>query len=495
MDPLSTSAISTSPAASANGTPVPVPSASPPHHTPPGFRLGMAHLLTNPRATGALSIPAHHFVTHGVVVGMTGSGKTGFVTVIAEEALRAKVPIIVLDVKGDLPNLLLAFPSFDASAFVPFADSIRTPGDDRSAEDLAAALALERQTGLLASGIDAADLAAYHDAIAVRVITPGATLGEPLHLLSSLERRSPRWDVDPEAARMELMASVSLLLRLVGIESEPAKSREHVLLSAFAERRLVAHEPADLGRLIEDLEAPPVERIGAMSVDDYLSKHARRELAASLNSLLASPALASWRTGTTLDVAEWVRPVDGRTPAVIVSVAHLDDAERTVVLGVVLEAIHAWVRAQPGSKSLRAMVLFDEVYGFLPPHPANPPTKRPIVALMKQARAFGVGVVLATQNPMDLDYRALSNAGVWCIGRLQTDADRARVVEGMTGATARGKGEAAALAETIKQQPPRVFVVRDASDGGALFSLRPRQTMSFMRGPMTRAELKAARGG
>ena len=265
-----------------------------------------------------------------------------------------------------------------------------------------------------------------------------------------------------------------------------------MLLCALAERRLLAGDSAEIANLIADLEEPPIARIGAMDVDEYIGPHERHALAASMNSLLASPALASWRRGATLDVDDWFTPKNGRTPAIIVSVAHLDETERTLVLGVLLEEIVAWVRSLSGTSRLRALVLFDEAYGFLPPHPANPPTKRPIVALLKQARAFGVGVVLATQNPMDLDYRALSNAGVWCIGRLQTDADRVRVVEGLTGVKVKGKGDGAALAGVIKTLPARTFLVRDAHDGGSLVMLTPRQTMSFLRGPMTRGEIAGA---
>jgi hypothetical protein len=227
-------------------------------------------------------------------------------------------------------------------------------------------------------------------------------------MLSSLERRSARWDSDPEAARAALSAAVSLVLRLLGREPDPAKSREHVLLSVLAERRLVAGQVAELGALMADVLSPPIERIGALSVDTFMKKTERRALAAALNTLLASPTFANWRQGASLDVSEWVARRQGRTPIVVVSVAHLDDEERALVLGVLLEEVLSWVRTLPGSQRLRALVVFDEVYGHLPPHPANPPTKRPLVALMKQARGFGVGVIVATQNPMDLDYRALS---------------------------------------------------------------------------------------
>ena len=225
-----------------------------------------------------------------------------------------------------------------------------------------------------------------------------------------------------------------------------------------------------------------------------MKKTERRSLAAALNTLLASPSLASWRQGVDLDVAAWVAPKAGRTPIVVVSVAHLDDEERALVLGVLLEEVLSWVRTLRGSQRLRALLVFDEVYGFLPPHPANPPTKRPLVALMKQARAFGVGVVVATQNPMDLDYRALSNAGLWCLGRLQTDADRARLLDGL--AAARGSETAALedLATTLGRLAPRWFVVRNARVSSPPILMQPRHALSLMRGPMTRTEIQRARG-
>jgi hypothetical protein len=266
-----------------------------------------------------------------------------------------------------------------------------------------------------------------------------------------------------------------------------------VLLSLLAERRFRNGQGADLNALLHDLAEPPIDQVGALELNDFLSKADRKSLAALLNTLLASPTFAGWREGATLDVGEWLTQRDGRTPAVIVSVAHLEDEERALVLGVLLEEVLAWVRSLPGSQRLRALVVFDEVYGFLPPHPANPPTKRPLVALMKQARAFGVGVIVATQNPMDLDYRALSNAGVWCVGRLQTDADRARVMDGLAASIGADRAATTALARTVQRLAPRWFVIRDAHVNNGIALLQPRWAMSLLRGPMTRTELKRAR--
>jgi hypothetical protein len=459
----------------------------------PELYLGASRPLDGSGEPTEARLPAHHLVTHGVIVGMTGSGKTGLLTVMVEEALRSRVPVLMIDVKGDLPNLLLNFPTFAAAAVEPWVEA--HPDDSWSTAEVAAALAEERRQGLGAWQLGEGELRDLAARSAIRVLTPGSSAGEPLHVLSSLERRSARWNSDPEGARAALSAAISLLLRLLGRDPDPARSREHVLLSVLAERRLVASEPSDIAALIADLAKPPLDSIGALPVNEFLSKQDRKELAAALNTLLASPTFASWRQGATLDPAEWLAPVgaEGRTPAVIVSVAHLDDDERALVLGVLLEEVLSWVRSLSGSRRLRALIVFDEVYGFLPPHPANPPTKRPLVALMKQARAFGVGILVATQNPMDLDYRALSNAGLWCIGRLQTDADRARVIEGLSASSAAaGDATAATLSDITRRLAPRWFLMRDVHSGKGTVLLQPRWAMSFLKGPMTGTEIRRA---
>jgi len=460
---------------------------------PPTLYLGARRPIDGKGEAEPLRLPAHHLTTHAVVVGMTGSGKTGLLTVLVEEALGAGIPVLMLDVKGDLPNLLLTFPDFSPHHLEPWLEA--PAGSTSAVPDLAAAIARERQTGLASWGIREPELAKFHARTAVRLITPGSSAGESLHVLSSLERPHSNWANDPEGARASLSAAVSLVLRLLDRDPDPAKSREHVLLSVLAECRQREGLPSDLVALLEDVVAPPVDRIGALSVDRFFPRRRRTEFAASLNALLASPSFATWRQGAPLDVKSWLTPSGGRTPAVIVSVAHLDDDERSLILGVLLEEVLTYVRAQPGSKTLRALLVFDEVYGFLPPHPASPPTKRPLVALMKQARAFGVGLVLATQNPMDLDYRALSNAGLWCVGRLQTDADRERVLEGLAQSDGGHAGtDFDELGEITKCLAPRWFVMRDVRAACGVSLVQPRWAMSYLRGPMTGAEMRRARG-
>jgi hypothetical protein len=454
--------------------------------------LGASRSLDGGREAEALRLPPHHLTTHGVVVGMTGSGKTGLLMVMVEEALGAGIPVLMIDVKSDLPNLLLSFPDFSPGTLEPWVEP--HPGDARTRPELARAVALERQQGLAAWGLGEREVGGFRDKTNFRVITPGSSAGESMHVLSSLERPATDWKADPEGARASLSAAVSLVLRLLDRDPDPAKSREHVLLSVLAERRLRAGEPSDLGALLGDVLSPPITEIGALPVDRFFPKRQRAEFAAALNALLASPSFASWREGAPLDVGGWLTPNDGRTPGVILSVAHLDDDERALVLGVVLEGVLTWIRGLPGSKRLRALIVFDEVYGFLPPYPANPPTKGPLVSLMKQARAFGVGVVVATQNPMDLDYRALGNAGLWCVGRLQTDADRARVIEGLATSVAGAAGATAEeLSEITKCLAPRWFVMRDVHARQGTVLMQPRWAMSYMRGPMTGGEIRRAR--
>ncbi|MBL8679405.1 MAG: ATP-binding protein [Myxococcales bacterium] len=442
----------------------------------------------------ALDLAPSNLVTHAVVTGMTGSGKTGLLFVLVEEVLRRDVPVLMVDIKGDLANLLLTFDLGDRASIERWhaGESALSPdGRDPIADACEA-----RDLGLAQAGITNDDIAAFRDRIRVRVLTPGSNAGEPVHLLSSLEQRSPLWDGAPsdiEVARNALASAVSLVLRLLGRDADPASSREHVLLCVFAERRLRAGQSADLASLIADLDAPPVTEVGAMKIDRFFSKKERNTLAAALNALIASPSFASWREGVALDVRQWfTRERDGRTPAVIVSVAHLDESERGLVLGLLFDELRAYVLSLPGANTLRALLVVDEVYGMLPPHPANPPTKRPLIALMKQSRAFGVGLVLATQNPMDVDYRALSNAGLWCIGRLLTDADRERVVDGLASADG-GVGDGASkksVHDVLKRLGKRWFLVRNVHDATRGLSVaQPRHTISWLRGPLTRSEL------
>jgi hypothetical protein len=435
---------------------------------------------------GRLRFPIDRLCTHGVVVGMTGSGKTGLLLVMIEEAVRNGVPVVVLDIKGDLANLALGCDGPESIAGYL--------SDHRASERESASIALHerRMTALELWGLSSRDALALDRSLALRLFTPGSDAGESLHLLSALELPNARWETHPIEARESLAAAISMVLRVLDRDDDPARSREHVLLSVLAERHLRAGRGATLDLLMADLREPPIETVGALALDEFVSVNERATLAAALNALFASPTFAAWRTGAPLDVGQWLAPrEDGRTPVALVSVAHLDEAPRMHVLAMVLEEALSWTRAQPGTDKLRALFVVDEVFGLVPPRPAEPPTRKPIVSLMKQGRAFGVGLVLATQNPMDLDYRTLSNAGLWAIGRLQTDADRARVIEAMTGAKQpRSRKQASPLGDTVKDLQSRWFLWHDARESTGPALARVRDTLSWLRGPMTPDDLR-----
>ena len=339
------------------------------------FRLGRARarspekaLATGKDASGNVAapaagsapeynLPAHHLVTHAVCVGMTGSGKTGLCIGLVEEALRSRVPVLLIDVKGDLANLALTFDALDGPSFLPWVDVDAARREGKTPEAVAESLATRWREGLLEWGLGPSDVRALREQSALRIITPGTTAGEPLHVLSPLEQKSDLWDQDEEAAREALSAAISLLLRMVQREADPARGREHVLLSHLSERRLRAGESAGLPELLGDLQEPPIDRVGALSVDEFLPPRERAELAKDLNALIASPTFATWQKGAPLDVGAWMTgvPGDPRTPATILSVAHLEDEERMLVLSLVLEQALAWVRGEPCWAGCRRM--------------------------------------------------------------------------------------------------------------------------------------------
>lgn len=455
--------------------------------------IGSSYPFGTMDAPARYTLPTHHLTTHGIVVGASGTGKTGGLIVMLEEAVRSNIPLLVIDVKGDMTNLGLVFDDFKGASFEPWVQ--QPPGETRSVAALAEALAAERKKMLESWGLGLAEVAQFTERVDIRVITPGHTAGEPLHVLSALEQPNGSWHTDREGTRASISAAISLLLRLVGRDPDAARSRDHALLSVLVERRMERNMPCDIGSLLQDIVEPPILIVGSLPLDSYITAKARGDLAASLNTLLVSPTFVNWRQGAALRIGEWMKPAsqraDGKTPLVIVSVAHLDDDDRALVLSVLLEEFLSWVRSLPGTQELRAMLVFDEVYGYLPPHPAKPPTKQPLMLLLKQARAYGVGVVLATQNPMDLEYRALSNASLWYVGRLQTDADRARVVEAMSQSG--GAKSAANLSHWVKKLENRWFLVRNLRATQDLVLLQPRWAMSYLRGPLTPAEIRMVR--
>jgi len=436
---------------------------------------------------------AKDLTTHAVIVGMTGSGKTGLGIGLIEEALIDGVPVLAIDPKGDLGNLLLTFPDLAASDFRPWIDEGAATRAGETPDAHAASQAALWRKGLLDWGQTPERIAKLASAAERVLYTPGSTAGVPLSILRALDAPAPAIVEDGEILRERVQSSVSGLLGLVGLsdkDADPIQSREHILLSNLVERAWREGRNLDLATLIREIQKPPLERVGVFELETFFPAADRSALAMRLNNLLASPGFAAWLEGEPLDVARMLRAADGRARLSVISIAHLSDAERMFVVTLVLGQLVAWMRTQSGSQSLRALLYMDEVFGFFPPT-ANPPSKTPMLTLLKQARAFGLGCVLSTQNPVDLDYKGLSNCGTWFLGRLQTERDKARVLDGLEGVATSGRpGFArASLERTLSGLDKRVFLMNDVHEDAPVL-LRTRWTLSYLAGPLSRAQIK-----
>ncbi|MFN7916135.1 MAG: hypothetical protein U0Q55_12420 [Vicinamibacterales bacterium] len=429
-------------------------------------------------------------VTHALCVGMTGSGKTGLGVAVIEEAAIDAVPVIVIDPKGDLTNLALTFPALAPQDFEPWIneDDARRAGKD--VPTFAAEQSERWKKGLAEWGEDGARIQRLKDAAEFTIYTPGSTAGVPVSVLSSFQK--PAVD-DPELVRERAQTTVSSLLALAGVDAEPLKSREHILLTTILLSAWQAGESPDLALLIQRIQQPPMARIGVIDLESFYPMKDRFALAMTINSLIASPGFEVWMQGEPLDVAAFLRTPSGKPRVSIFSIAHLDDAQRMFFVALLLNAVAGWMRSQTGTSSLRAMVYMDEIFGYFPPT-ANPPSKGPLLTLLKQGRAAGVSVVLATQNPVDLDYKGLSNIGTWWLGRLQTERDKARLLDGLEGASDHSGFDRAELDRLISSLTARVFLMRNVHEDG-LTLFQSRWALSYLRGPLGRDEVRTLTAG
>ncbi len=431
--------------------------------------------IAHQRTGSAITLDPATLTTHAVIVGQTGSGKTGLGIALIEEVLLNGTPVILIDPKGDLTNIALRFPGLSTAEFTPWVE-----GAD------AATVASQWKDGLASWQIDGTEISNLQAKSDVVVWTPGSSSGRGLNLIGSLQ--APRNASDPAARADEIAASVGGLLRLVGIDSDPMSGREHIFLANLVEKSWAAGQDLGLDQLVGQVFDPPFRKMGVLDLDTFYPPKDRSELGMKLNGLLASPAFAVWGEGEPLDIAAMLHdPATGKARASVVTIAHLSDEERQFAVAKILSALITWMRAQSGTTSLRALLYIDEVLGYVPPN-GNPPTKAPILTLVKQARAFGVGVVLATQNPVDVDYKVLSNATTWMVGRLQTERDRDRLLDGMR--TASGATDIDQLGATISGLAKREFILQRAgADKPLVFNSR--WAMSYLRGPLTGSQIKA----
>ena len=434
---------------------------------------------------------AKDLTTHAVCVGMTGSGKTGLCVSLLEEAAIDGIPTIAIDPKGDLGNLLLAFPSLAPADFRPWIDEAEAQRQGASPDEYAARTAEAWKKGLADWGQDAARIERFCAAAERTIYTPGSTAGRPLAVLRSLAAPPRGLANDQEALRDRVAGVTSGLLSLAGIEADPLRSREHILIANLIDAAWRTGRDLEIGALIREIQSPPFDRLGVVELESFFPARERFDLAMRLNNLLASPGASAWTEGDPLDIGSLLYTSAGRPRLSIVSIAHLGDAERMFFVSVLLSEVLAWMRSQPGTTSLRAILYMDEVFGYFPPT-ANPPSKTPMLTLLKQARAYGVGVVLATQNPVDLDYKGLANAGTWWIGRLQTERDRMRVLDGLEGASAAGGAafDRARLNDLLSGLEKRTFLMHDVHEDAPVV-FESRWALSYLRGPLTRAQIQS----
>lgn len=455
------------------------------------FYLGRPYdLETRTPKDGLLLYDSKDLVTHAVCVGMTGSGKTGLCLALLEEAAIDGIPSLVIDPKGDLGNLLLTFPNLEPKDFRPWVNEDDARKKELSIDDYAVQQAEFWKEGLARWGQDGERIKRLKESAEFAIYTPGSNAGIPVSILDTFAAPPAAIREDSELLRERINTTVSSLLGLVGIDADPIRSREHILLSQLLFTAWSNGSNLDLGVLIQQLQTPPLTRVGVMDLESFFPAKDRFDLAISLNNLLAAPGFSAWLEGEPLDIQNLLYTGEGKPRVAIFSIAHLNDAERMFFVALLLNQILAWTRAQSGTTSLRAILYMDEIFGYFPPV-ANPPSKLPLITLLKQGRAFGLGVLLATQNPADLDYKGLSNTGTWFIGRLQTERDKARVIEGLEGVAA-GSGQKfdrRQMEQILAGLGNRIFLLNNVhEDAPEIFETR--WVMSYLRGPLTRSQIK-----
>ncbi|UCE78537.1 MAG: ATP-binding protein [Nitrospiraceae bacterium] len=454
------------------------------------FYLGREYDLVNKKQEALLLYDSKDLTTHAVCVGMTGSGKTGLCIGLLEEAAIDGIPSLVIDPKGDLSNLLLSFPELKSSDFLPWINKEDAQKKDLTPEDFARYQAELWKKGLAEWGQDGSRISRLKDAAEFCIYTPGSTAGISVSILKSFESPHARVLEDSDLLRERINTTVTSLLNMIGVEADPIQSREHILLATILESAWKEGTNLDLGSLIQSIQEPPVNRIGVFDMDSFFPSKERFSLAMQLNNLLAAPGFSVWLDGEPLDIGNMLYTVEGKPKVSIFSIAHLNDAERMFFVSLLLTQVLGWIRTQSGTTSLRALLYMDEIFGYFPPV-ANPPSKEPLLTLLKQARAFGLGIVLATQNPVDLDYKGLSNTGTWFIGRLQTDRDKERVLDGLEGAgsSAGGRFDRQKMEQTLAGLGKRIFLMNNVHEDEPVI-FQTRWVLSYLRGPLTREEIK-----
>jgi hypothetical protein len=451
------------------------------------FYLGKDIDKSTLEATEALTLLKNkNFTTHATIIGMTGSGKTGLGVGIIEEATIDNIPSLIIDPKGDMGNLCLADSTFSPKSFEPWV------ADEARAKEKDVASYAEKIATMWKKGIESY----YQDSARVEkfskvkktIYTPGSSAGVSVNVLSSLEAPPTQILEDSDSFAAYIKTTVSSLLSLIGVEANPVESKEYILLAQLISTAWMEGDNLSLEDLIGRIISPSFKKIGVLPLEDFYPPSERFKFATKFNAIIASPTFKTWLEGESIDIQKMLYDENGKAKVAIFSISHLNDDERMFFVTLLLNKLIAWMRRQSGTSALKALLYMDEIFGFFPPV-KNPPSKEPMLLLLKQARAYGIGVVLSTQNPVDLDYKGLSNMGTWFIGRLQTSQDIARVIDGLGGKVGSSfdKDEISNLLTNLKK---RTFFLKSAHlDDIRLFGTR--WVMSYLKGPLKRDEISS----
>ncbi|WP_169942213.1 DUF87 domain-containing protein [Campylobacter sp. RM15925] len=420
--------------------------------------------------------------THAAIIGMTGSGKTGLGITILEEACIDNIPSIIIDPKGDMTNLALAFEEMRAEDFLPYIEESEAQNKGLSVEEFAQNESQTWKKGIENSFQSLERVKTFKDSVELKIYTPKSSAGVGVALLGDFA--CPYMDNEEEFS--EYVSSLaSSILSLIGVDND-VNSKEHLLISNIFTHKFKENSDVTLEELIGFIATPPFAKIGVFDVEKFYPSSERMKLAIKINTLLASPDFKAWLNGERLDIGKMLFDKNGKARCNVFTISHLKDSERMFFVTLLLNEIIAWMRKTEGTSSLRAILYMDEIFGFFPPN-GNPPSKTPMLTLLKQARAHGLGVILSTQNPVDLDYKGLSNIGTWFIGRLQTAQDKARVIDGMTGISGSDMDKKE-IEDLISNLAKRNFLVKNIHEDG-LSVISTRWALSYLKGPLSREQI------
>lgn len=453
------------------------------------FYLGARYDLGNKAITSeSINYDSRDLTTHAVCVGMTGSGKTGLCIGLLEEAAIDQVPAIIIDPKGDMTNLMLQFEHLLPEDFKEWINPDDASRKGKTVDEYSQFMSDLWNNGLADWGQSIDRIKLLKESVEYTIYTPGSDSGIPVNIMGSFAAPGIDFDSDSEMLRERIQGTVAALLGMIGSKEDPVRSREGILLANLFEHFWRNGEDLDLSKLILGIQKPPMDKLGVFDMDTFYPEKDRFNLAMDFNSLIASPQFQYWLQGDPLDIDKIYFTPEGKPRHSIFYIAHLSESERMFFVTLLLNSLITWMRKQSGTTSLRSLLYFDEIFGYFPPT-ANPPSKKPMLTLLKQARAFGVGSVLVTQNPVDIDYKGLSNAGTWFIGKLQTERDKARVLDGLEGAIAEAGGKTMDFNKIIPSLGSRVFLMHNVHEDNPVV-YHTRWAMSYLRGPLTRPQVK-----